>query len=133
MCVCVCVCCSILLAQFATNPAATNASLLKMMHRIAHDHELPYVLYRLRLLSAAAAFLASPLADTDEFRAMRKFLVYLTRQFTGHAVANRRLLVDILFENSPKEAYEAAFGNGHGDDEEDGGDEHKWGYNRWWR
>lgn len=113
-----------LLEEYPRNSDRTNASILKMLHRLAVKLDLPALFFQLRLFRVFHRLLnEDPVGrsgrDHDPLNELRKFAIFILRRFFTLLTSNEKLAVDVLFSKSVAEARQIAACDYHKE-------EHKW-------
>ncbi|CAH1404037.1 unnamed protein product [Nezara viridula] len=101
--------CITLLSTFEKNSAFTNHCITKMLHRIAWDCKLPSMLFQASLFRKFQQIMESMDPSHKELVRLAK---YIMQKFAEVAATNKKLLLELLFFKTPKDAYEIECGYG---------------------
>ncbi|CAD5116385.1 DgyrCDS5281 [Dimorphilus gyrociliatus] len=95
---------SILLGEWRDNSAAINHAILKMLHRIAFQCNLPGLLFHARIFRTFNEFYINDLSKKREFDELKNFGVHIIRKFVDAVQRNPSILVNFFFWNSTNDA-----------------------------
>ncbi|XP_062536634.1 protein timeless homolog isoform X2 [Armigeres subalbatus] len=110
--------CTLVLSDFETIPAASIKAAVTILHRVAVGCKMPALLFQASLFRIFQRVFQAPKDAHHE--ELRRFGVYIVRQFTALAPNNPKIYAELLFYKSIKEAngiemgYEDVYGNSVG-------------------
>ncbi|KAF7990289.1 hypothetical protein HCN44_000094 [Aphidius gifuensis] len=98
---------AILLSNFDNNSAELNHIIVKMLHRIAWDCKMPSMIFQATIFRSFQRIFES---KKPEHKELKKFAVFIIRQFAEVAEKNQKAYMELLFWKNTSQAVEMVEG-----------------------